>query len=156
VVVVGDDYPTQPASAVDTATETPEPDHEGTATETAEAAGPYDGYLDGVDNFDGSLADRTDTDEVVVTVGSQANGGAFGFTPPAIEVTTGTTVRWKWTGNGGAHNVVAEDDAFDSGEVESEMGVRFEHTVEEVGVHEYYCAPHKALGMRGVVEVVEE
>jgi plastocyanin len=35
------------------------------------------------------------------------------------------------------------------------MGVHFEHTFEATGTHRYYCAPHKALGMKGVVEVVE-
>jgi halocyanin-like protein len=156
VVVVGDDYPTQPASAVETATETPESGHGEAGTETPDATGPYGGYLHEASTFDGHPADRTDTDEVVVTVGAQGNAGAFSFYPVAIQVTPGTTVRWKWTGNGGAHNVVAEDGAFDSGDVRAEMGIHFEHTFEATGTHRYYCAPHKALGMKGVVEVVEE
>jgi halocyanin-like protein len=160
VVVVGDDYPTRPASEVDRS----EPD-EGTPAHVGHdhddetptpTDGPYGGYLAGASNFDGTPADRTDADEVVVTVGSQANGGGFGFTPAAVEVTPGTTVRWRWTGNGGAHNVVAEDGAFDSDDVVAEPGVHFEYTVEETGVHRYYCAPHKALGMKGVVDVVED
>jgi halocyanin-like protein len=156
VVIVGDDYPTMPRSEVeDEATETPDTDHGGSTTEESAAAGRYDGYLAEAGTFDGHPADRTDTDEVVVTVGAQGNSGAFSFYPVAIQITPGTTVRWKWTGNGGAHNVVAEDDAFDSGEVQSEMGVHFEHTFEATGTHRYYCAPHKALGMKGVVEVAQ-
>jgi halocyanin-like protein len=112
----------------------------------------FGGYLDDVGNFDG-VVDETGAGEVTVEVGTEANGGAFGFGPAAVHVDAGTTVMWDWTGNGGGHNVVAEDGAFDSGTAVAEAGVNFEHTFEEDGVYNYYCNPHKGLGMKGSIVV---
>jgi plastocyanin len=65
----------------------------------------------------------------------------------------GTTVRWEWTGDGGAHNVVAEDGTFDSGSPEAGDTAAFEYTFTDVGSHIYACKPHEALGMKGVITV---
>lgn len=78
-------------------------------------------------------------------------GGAFAFAPPAIRVSSGTTVTWTWTGNGGAHNVVAEDGTVDSGAPEAGSNVTFEHTFEGTGTVRYECKPHGSLGMQGAV-----
>ena len=110
---------------------------------------PYDGYLDGANNFDGQTADFTGQDSVTVEVGAGSTGLAFG--PAAINVDTGTTVTWEWTGEGGAHNVVAEDDTFDSGSTMNSG--TYEYTFDSEGVFQYYCTPHKGAGMRGVVAV---
>mgnify|MGYP006279233789 CR=1 FL=1 len=109
---------------------------------------PYDGYLDGVSNFDGRTADFTGEDSVTVDVGA-GNGLLFG--PAAVNVDVGTTVTWEWTGQGGAHNVVAEDETFDSGSTMNSG--TYEYTFEEAGVYQYYCNPHKGAGMRGVIAV---
>ncbi|MEF8784272.1 MAG: halocyanin domain-containing protein, partial [Haloarculaceae archaeon] len=134
----------------------------GTAGATAVAAGassgalaqeaPYDGYLSDDDTFDGTTADMTGQDEVTITVGAQGNDGAFAFDPSAIQVTPGTTVVWEWTGEGGSHNVVDEDGNFES-ELVADEGHTFEYTFEEERVFRYFCTPHKALGMKGVVAV---
>ncbi|PSP91806.1 halocyanin domain-containing protein, partial [Halobacteriales archaeon QS_4_66_20] len=58
----------------------------------------------------------------------------------------------EWTGEGGGHNVVDEDGKFES-EIVSEGGHTFEYTFEESGTTRYYCAPHKASGMKGAVVV---
>ncbi|SDM08119.1 halocyanin domain-containing protein [Halogranum gelatinilyticum] len=113
----------------------------------------YDGWFEGVDNYDGTV-DRTGESEVVVKVGTQANGGGFGFGPAAVEVSVGTTVVWEWTGAGGSHNVVAEDGSFGS-QYASQQGATFEHSFEETGTYPYYCQPHINLGMKGAVRVVE-
>jgi halocyanin-like protein len=112
-----------------------------------------DRWLVDADGFDGSLPDRTGRETVTVTVGAAGNGGEFAFDPLAATVSTGTTVRWKWTGNGGAHNVVFGGADIGSGEVVSESGVHFEHTFEDAGIYRYYCAPHRALGMKGALVV---
>jgi len=114
----------------------------------------FDGWFDDVDNYDG-VVDRRGNDEVTVDVGVDANGGAFGFGPAAVRVSPGTTVVWEWTGEGGQHNVVAEDDTFDSGQAVSSADTTFEHTFEETGTYLYVCTPHEAIGMKGAV-VVEE
>ncbi|WP_336022920.1 halocyanin domain-containing protein [Halobellus salinisoli] len=113
----------------------------------------FDGYLDGTSNYDG-VVDRTGDDEVTVTVGAEANGGNFGYGPAAVRVSTGTTVVWEWNGRGSVHNVAAEDGSFESEQVQ-EAGHTFSQTFEEVGTIKYYCTPHEAVGMKGVV-VVEE
>jgi len=111
----------------------------------------YDEWLSNVPNYDGSVADRTGDDSVTVAVG--AGNGLF-FDPPAVRVTTGTTVVWEWTGQGGQHNVVEESRAFES-ELATTAGTTFERTFDEPGVVRYVCVPHQAVGMKGVVEVVD-
>ena len=108
-------------------------------------------YLSNADNYDG-VVDGTDAAEVTVTVGSEANGGNFGFDPAAVRVSTGTTVIWEWNGLGSSHNVVAEDGSFES-ELVAEEGHTFSQTFEEPGTVEYYCTPHRTMGMKGVVVV---
>lgn len=111
----------------------------------------FDGWFDGVSNYDG-VTDRTGTDEVEVTVGVKGNGGHFAFAPPAVTISTGTTVRWKWTGKGSVHNVVAKNGDFQS-EPLSAAGETFEHIFETAGTYKYSCTPHKSSGMRGVIVV---
>lgn len=96
------------------------------------------------------VVDKRGQSEVTVTVGSSANGGDWGFGPAAIRVDPGATVRWEWTGKGGAHNVVASDGSFES-ELTDEQGTTFTWSPSEPGVTKYYCGPHKAMGMRGAV-----
>ncbi|MFC7166661.1 halocyanin domain-containing protein [Halospeciosus flavus] len=111
---------------------------------------PFD-YVSDANGYDGSPTDATGKSAVTVDVGSN-NGYAFG--PAALKISPGTTVTWKWTGQGGSHNVVAEDGSFESS-YSAEAGYTFEHTFESVGVYDYYCAPHESMGMKGVVQVVE-
>ena len=111
----------------------------------------FGGWFDDVGNFDG-VTDETGSDEVTVAVGSEGNGGNYGFSPAAVRVSTGTTVVWEWTGQGSFHNVVAEDGSFES-EQSQEEGFTFEYTFEETGTYEYVCVPHEAMGMKGAVVV---
>ena len=107
------------------------------------------GYLDGANNFGGSVTDERGSSDVTVKVGAGSNGLAFG--PAAVHVDNGATVTWEWTGEGGAHNVVDEEEAFDSGSTQTSG--TFEHTFSEDGIYKYFCVPHKASGMLGVVVV---
>jgi len=111
----------------------------------------FGGYLDPVTNFDG-VVDRTGQDEVTIQVGVQQGGGPFGFGPAAVKVDNGATVKWEWIGEGGQHNIVSVDDAFES-ELFTEAGVHFERTFEEDGVFNYFCQPHESLNMKGSVVV---
>lgn len=100
----------------------------------------------------GSVVDETGRSEVTVTVGAEGNGGGFGFGPPVVRVDPGTTVTWEWNGAGGSHNVVARDDAFES-PMQGDQGDTFSHAFDSAGVTGYYCAPHRAMGMKGAVVV---
>jgi halocyanin-like protein len=108
------------------------------------------GWFSNVSNAD-EVVDETGASEVTVQVGSEANGGAFGFSPAAVRVDPGATVVWEWTGEGGSHNVAAADGAFES-DLTSEAGHTFEWTA-EAGVYRYACTPHEGVGMKGAVVV---
>jgi len=109
-------------------------------------------YLSDANNYDG-IVDRTGEDAVTVDVGAGQNGLAFG--PAGVRVSPGTTVTWEWTGEGGRHNVVANDGSFDSGETVGEAGTTFEHTFESEGTYTYICVPHESVGMLGAIVVGE-
>jgi halocyanin-like protein len=129
----------------------------GTATPTASASSgdggtpEFGGWFDGVENYDG-VVDETGRDEVTVTVGTEANGGNFGFGPAAVRVDPGTTVVWEWNGEGGSHNVVDDAGSFES-EMTAEEGHTFSQTFDSPATSKYYCTPHQTLGMKGVVVV---
>ena len=115
-----------------------------------------DDYLSDARLYDGTIMDRTGTDEVVVDVGAGDVG--FAFDPPAVRVDVGTTVRWEWTGEGGAHNVAAASDSatdFNSGAAVDSAEETFEQSFDEPGVQLYYCTPHQMNGMLGGIDVVE-
>ncbi|WP_252701202.1 plastocyanin/azurin family copper-binding protein [Natronosalvus vescus] len=111
----------------------------------------YDGFLEGIDHP--GTVDWTETpdEEMVIYVGTGLEG--MGYAPRSVRVPVGATVTWEWTGDGGRHDVVDTDDAFDSGEKHSE-GETFEFTLEEPGTYTYYCTPHHHRGMVGALEVV--
>lgn len=111
----------------------------------------FDGWMEDVDNYD-AVVDQTGNDGVTVIVGAEANGGNFGFEPPVIRISTGTTVTWEWNGLGGQHNVAAENGDFES-DLTDEEGHTFSETFDEAGTYKYACTPHKGVGMKGVVIV---
>lgn len=148
------------AAQDDTPTGTPTPTPDGTPattpddTPTATPGGSggevdYGGWFSDTSNFDGTV-DMRGQSEVVVEVGAQGNNGAFAFAPAAVRVDPGTTVVWEWTGEGGGHNVQAENDAYVS-EIKEEgsYAVQFEGS----GVSTYLCLPHQSVGMNGAVVV---
>lgn len=108
-------------------------------------------------NYDGSFADLREKDTVTIEVGASGNGGNRAFAPAAAVVSTGTEVRWEWTGRGGAHNVVAapseqvgaSDWSFRSGAPESGGDVTFTERFSESGHLLYHCEPHRSAGMKG-------
>jgi halocyanin-like protein len=121
-----------------------------------ETTKPKFSYLQGVD---GGYKDLRGQSEVTVEVGASGNGGNVAFKPAGIWIDPGTTVKWKWTGKGGQHNVKSADGPASLGsEKYKASGVHFEHTFteDETGTTNYFCAPHKALGMKGAVAVGED
>jgi uncharacterized membrane protein len=77
------------------------------------------------------------------------------FDPIGLHVEPGTTVRFEIAA--GAHSATAYESripsdasAFDSGVISSDG---FEYTFEEPGTYDYYCIPHKSVGMVGRIVV---
>jgi halocyanin-like protein len=129
-----------------------------TAQETEESGNvepDFGGWLSGVD---GGFQDARGQDEATVTVGAEGNGGNYAFSPAGLWVDPGTTVRYEWIGQGGAHNVVAEQGpaSLDSGDPVDATGVEYEFTFEEGGITDYFCSPHKGQDMKGSVAVGED
>ena len=112
----------------------------------------YEGWLGATETYDGT-ADFRGESEVEVAVGAGSQG--YAFEPAAIMIDPGTTVVWRWTGAGGGHNVVEEDEAFGDAEIAVEEDHTYKHTFEGPGVYRYVCTPHDARGMRGAVAVDE-
>ncbi|WP_435196199.1 plastocyanin/azurin family copper-binding protein [Natronomonas sp. EA1] len=93
---------------------------------------------------------------------SDQGAGQFVFTPAVVFAEQGATITWKIEGaahsvtsyhaeNGKPQRVPDGAPAFDSGTLSA--GETFEHTFETEGVHNYFCRPHEALGMVGIVVV---
>jgi halocyanin-like protein len=114
---------------------------------------PAEEYASASSNYDG-IQDMTGQSSVEVTVGAKGNNGNFAFGPPAIKVSAGTTVTWTWNGEGGQHNVVAEEGASFESDLVTAAGETYEQTFDSTGVVTYFCRPHEALGMKGAVVVV--
>jgi halocyanin-like protein len=106
-------------------------------------------------NYDGEIADRTGQSEVEIKVGAGETGLAFD--PAVVQVDPGTAVTWSWTGEGGAHNVVAAtpEGAFNSGDPVREDSAEYTVTFTEAGSYIYHCLPHQAIAMAGAVVVGE-
>ena len=111
----------------------------------------YGDWFADVSNFDGTV-DATGQDEVRIEVGASGNGGAFAFSPAAVNVDPGTRIVWEWTGEGGQHDVAAADESFGS-ELQSEAGATYGIEVDGAGIVEYACTPHEGIGMKGAIVV---
>lgn len=88
-------------------------------------------------------------EEVVVTVDSTN----LRFSPQSVTVTEGDSVRFFWSGELLAHNAVAYDGLFDSGDASRNVDYSFKFEVGTNGTHEYLCEPHEEFGMTGTVVV---
>lgn len=87
-------------------------------------------------------------------------GDGLSFNSPHITVAAGTTVRWRNVGQEHGHTVTsgtsskAADRPGAEFDAELPQGGTFEFVFDEVGDHPYFCRPHEAMGMKGVVTVI--
>ena len=72
----------------------------------------------------------------------------FNFIPDPIEIAAGDAVTWT-NNDGFAHTVTADDDSFDSGNMDQDA--TFEQTFDEAGEFAYHCNIHTQ--MTGTVTV---
>jgi plastocyanin len=100
-----------------------------------------------------------ESSDVIVTVDSSS----LRFSPSQVTITEGQAVRFMWDGQALAHNAVADDGMFDSGDPERDVDYRFVFEVGTAGSYTFVCEPHASAGMVGTitvdaapVEVVEE
>ncbi|DAC12084.1 MAG TPA: hypothetical protein D7H77_03260, partial [Candidatus Poseidoniales archaeon] len=88
----------------------------------------------------GSLSEVSTSEEVVVTVDSTN----LRFSPSSVTITEGDTVRFFWSGELLAHNAVAEDGLFDSGDTSRNVDYAFTFEAGTNGTHQYVCEPHES------------
>ena len=73
----------------------------------------------------------------------------FVYKPAELTVKSGTTVTFT-NKDGFAHTVTAKDKSYDSENLDE--GQSFEHTYDEPGTYEYFCAIHNSMTGSVVVE----
>jgi len=86
---------------------------------------------------------------VIITVDSTN----LRFSPSSVTVDEGDAVRFFWDGQILPHNAVEENGTFDSGDTTSNEDYRFVFLPGLNGTFEYYCEPHRSLGMVGEIIV---
>ena len=89
------------------------------------------------------------TIDVIITVDSTN----LRFSPSSVTVDEGDAVRFFWDGQILPHNAVEENGTFDSGDTKSNEDYRFVFVPGLNGTFEYYCEPHRSLGMVGEIIV---
>ena len=92
---------------------------------------------------------NTTQEEVLVSV----DGTNLRFSPSTVTITEGDSVRFFWSGELLAHNAVARDGLFDSGDPSRDVDYSFTFELGTNGTHEYVCEPHEAVGMIGTIVV---
>ena len=93
-------------------------------------------------------ADNNTTDTIITVDSTNLR-----FSPSAITITEGDAVRFFWDGQILPHNAVEENETFDSGDTKSDEDYRFVFIAGLNGTFEYYCEPHRSLGMVGQIIV---
>ncbi|MBA2434879.1 MAG: hypothetical protein H0V54_07330, partial [Chthoniobacterales bacterium] len=81
-------------------------------------------------------------------------GGSIVFEPFSVSIQPGDTVMWSWKSN--HHTVTAGTPGAPTGLFDSgiqNLGSTFSFTFTNPGTFNYYCTPHGAEGMSGVVIV---
>lgn len=98
-------------------------------------------------------AGQTTTVNFALTRGVLVVATSNVFTPQAVTVAAGATVRW--VGTMGTHTVTptnaGQPGAWASASLP--VGAIFEHTFGTTGTFDYLCIPHQAVGMTGTVIV---
>ena len=137
---------------------TEEEDENGTEETGEDGQAPGADVLGGPDDLQ-----ATPTVEALI-LDSDQGAGQNVFSPAVVWVEAGATVTWDSAS--GSHSATSyhpdtdgplripqDASPFDSGIMVE--GDSFEHTFETPGVYNYYCQPHRGLGMVGLV-IVEE
>lgn len=76
----------------------------------------------------------------------------FAFAAPTITIDRGDMVRWRNT-TGSFHTVTPDGHEAFAARQTNAAGQTLQTTFNTPGRYEYYCEPHRALGMTGVIVV---
>ena len=89
------------------------------------------------------------TNATIVTVDSTN----LRFSPSTVTITEGDTIRFFWDGQLLPHNAVEENGTFDSGDTQRDQDYSFLFTAGLNGTFDYFCEPHRSVGMVGQIIV---
>jgi plastocyanin len=156
------------ASGASTATESQTTGGNGVATFSTVSPGSHDVEIDVPDGF---ALDQGESDRkaVSVTAGATTNTSfalssddagevveillsGTSFSDADVTITPGTTVRWI-NQDGMDHTVTPDGHGEWSSAALNNTGQSFSHTFTAEGTLEYFCQPHFASGMTGVIRV---
>ena len=136
-------------------------DRRGFLTGAAGAAAVGVGASTAAGQEDSDGASDVEVEDGVYEVEMRTEGSEYLFDPIGLHVEPGDTVRWVNASGSHSATAYAEDNGgaserripegaepWNSG-IFTEAGATFEYTFEEEGTYDYFCIPHKSLGMVG-------
>ncbi len=89
----------------------------------------------------------------VHTVTVDGFGTNIRFVPDTLTINEGDTVRFLWSGQLLPHNAIEENELFNSGDAMRNVDYTYTFNYTQSGVYEFYCEPHRDLGMLGQITV---
>ncbi len=91
----------------------------------------------------------------VHTITVDGFGSNLRFVPDTITINEGDTVRFLWSGQLLPHNAIEQNELFDSGDAMRDVDYTYTFDYNQSGNYEFYCEPHRDLGMIGEITVVD-
>tara|TARA_B100000674_G_scaffold481640_1_gene482849 strand:- start:775 stop:1296 length:522 start_codon:yes stop_codon:yes gene_type:complete len=91
----------------------------------------------------------------VHTITVDSIGSNLRFVPDTITVNEGDTIRFLWSGELLPHNAVEQNELFDSGDAMRNVDYTYTFNFNQSGAYEFYCEPHRDLGMIGEITVLD-
>ena len=91
----------------------------------------------------------------VHTITVDGFGSNLRFVPDTITINQGDTVRFLWSGQLLPHNAIEQNELFDSGDAMRDVDYTYTFDYNQSGNYEFYCEPHRDLGMIGEITVVD-
>ena len=89
------------------------------------------------------------------TVTVDGFGSNIRFVPETLTINEGDSVRFLWSGQLLPHNAIEVNELFNSGDAMSNVDYTYNFTYNQSGVYEFYCEPHRDLGMLGEITVLD-
>ena len=75
--------------------------------------------------------------------------------PDTLTINEGDTVQFLWSGQLLPHNAIEQNEVFNSGDAERDVDYTYTFNYNQSGVYEFYCEPHRDLGMVGEITVID-
>ncbi len=91
----------------------------------------------------------------VHTITVDGFGSNLRFVPDTLTINEGDTVRFLWSDQLLPHNAIELNELFDSGDAMRDVDYTYTFGYNQSGIYEFYCEPHRDLGMIGEITVVD-